>query len=464
MLKYTSILFCLLVCYSHSVFSQNMTRVKQNIQNLAAANMFGRGYVFEGEKKAALYIAQEFKNANIKAYPQKIKSSLVIKNKQEKKLATYFQPFSLPINTFPETPYLRIEFIDNDTTKNNTAPTYNITNLEAGKDFIIAPNSFGKTGNGKIYIVDTLLFSQNETAITNFLATNLTNKIVTYHSRFEKELYNLPTSLLRHWFSAQAFIKISPKLTMSLANAATMQPTFEVLDTKWELLTKQNTITEANFSITNKVIENYETQNVIGYLKGTSKTDSMIVFSAHYDHLGSLGKEVVFYGANDNASGISMLIELANYYSKNPPPCDIIFMAFGAEEAGLLGSKFFTENPLVDLSKIKLFINLDLVGTGDDGLGIVNATVFPKQYSNFENTNQQLGYFSKVIKRGKAANSDHYFFSEKGVPAFFIYTLGGTQAYHDIDDKAESLPLTKYDKLFELLVQWVGLETKSKTK
>jgi aminopeptidase YwaD len=139
-----------------------------------------------------------------------------------------------------------------------------------------------------------------------------------------------------------------------------------------------------------------------------------------------------------------------------------VFIAFGAEEAGLLGSKYFVENPPFDLSKIKLLVNLDLVGTGDDGLGIVNATVFPQQFAVFDRINQEKKYFSKFIKRGKAANSDHYFFTEKGVPSFFIYGLGGIQAYHDIDDKAATLPLTKYKEIFDIITEWIQQLTPKK--
>jgi aminopeptidase YwaD len=63
-----------------------------------------------------------------------------------------------------------------------------------------------------------------------------------------------------------------------------------------------------------------------------------------------------------------------------------------------------------------------------------------------------------VVKRGKAANSDHYFFSQKGVPAFFIYTNGTQKAYHDVHDKFETLPLSKYRELFKLLTLFVGAQ------
>jgi Zn-dependent M28 family amino/carboxypeptidase len=135
-------------------------------------------------------------------------------------------------------------------------------------------------------------------------------------------------------------------------------------------------------------------------------------------------------------------------------------MAFGAEEAGLIGSHFYTENPLFPLGQIKFLINLDLVGTGIDGATVVNGSVYKSDFQQLIKINQSKNLFSKINARGKAQNSDHYFFSEKGVKSFFIYLLGGIQAYHDVFDKAETLPLTHYKALFELLTSFTDCLTK----
>ncbi|MDQ6815507.1 MAG: M28 family peptidase, partial [Bacteroidota bacterium] len=121
-------------------------------------------------------------------------------------------------------------------------------------------------------------------------------------------------------------------------------------------------------------------------------------------------------------------------------------------EAGLLGSKYFTQHPLFPLKNIRFLLNLDLEGTGDKGITVVNATEYTKAFAALNAVNDSGHYLVKINPRGKAANSDHYWFSEKGVPAFFMYTLGGIKAYHDIFDKAETLPLTKYEDLFKLIV------------
>jgi len=207
--------------------------------------------------------------------------------------------------------------------------------------------------------------------------------------------------------------------------------------------------------IESRFCRKYRTQNIAGMIKGTQFPDSFIVFSAHYDHLGRMGRDTYFPGANDNASGISMLLNLAKHYSQNPPECSMLFIAFAGEEAGLMGSEFFVKHPLVPLHQIKFLLNMDLLGTGDEGMMVVNGEVFPDLFSKMDSINLQNNLIASLQKRGKARNSDHYWFTEKNVPSFFIYTMGGIKAYHDIFDKAETLPLTDYSDVFRLIIKFI---------
>ncbi|TAL58695.1 MAG: M20/M25/M40 family metallo-hydrolase [Bacteroidetes bacterium] len=207
-------------------------------------------------------------------------------------------------------------------------------------------------------------------------------------------------------------------------------------------------------SLSNKYIENYTSRNILGYIKGTQYTDSFIVFSAHYDHLGRMGKDIYFPGANDNASGCAMLLNLAKHYSQHPPEYSIVFMAFGAEEVGLLGSKHYVENPLFPLKQIKFLVNMDIMGTGEEGIKVVNATEHKKEFDALVKINEEKKLLPGIQPRGKAKNSDHYFFEEAGVKTFFIYTLGGIKAYHDIYDKPETLPLTEFEDILKLLTDF----------
>ena len=207
-------------------------------------------------------------------------------------------------------------------------------------------------------------------------------------------------------------------------------------------------------NIENDLVKNFKAANVCGIVRGTAKPDSIIFITAHYDHLGGMGKDTYFPGANDNASGISLLLNLAHYYAANPRPYSIGFICFAGEEAGLIGSKYFTEHPLLPLKNIRFLINTDLAGTGEEGITVVNATEFPKEFAMMNAVNDENKLLVKINSRGKAANSDHYFFTEKGVPAFFFYTMGGIKAYHDVFDKAETLPLNEHEDLFKLVVKF----------
>jgi Zn-dependent M28 family amino/carboxypeptidase len=244
-------------------------------------------------------------------------------------------------------------------------------------------------------------------------------------------------------------VKLQDKLTWSVAPEAA-DYSLVLVDKK--ALNGPPVSFKAN--IENKLIKDFKAANVCAVVKGTAKPDSMIFITAHYDHLGGMGADTYFPGANDNASGVSLLLNLAKYYAQHPQKYSIGFILFAGEEAGLIGSKYFTENPLVPLKNIRFLTNTDLAGTGEEGITVVNATEFPAAFAMMNAVNDEGKFLVKINARGKAANSDHYFFSEKGVPAFFFYTLGGIKAYHDVFDKAATLPLNEHEHLFKLMIRF----------
>lgn len=246
-------------------------------------------------------------------------------------------------------------------------------------------------------------------------------------------------------------LNLRKKLTYSVSNK---QGLYAEIDLNKELFKEIPNNIELN--IQSNILPNFLSNNIACKIKGTSKTDSLIVFSAHYDHLGGIGKSVYFPGANDNASGVSFLLNLIKYYSLNPPKYTTVFIFFAGEEAGLLGSKYFVEQQKQHLSKIKFLVNLDLLGTGNEGIMVVNGSVFEKEFNLLTQINTSNNYLSTIKKRGKASNSDHYWFTEAGVPAFFIYTLGGVQAYHDVFDVEKTLPLTEYVDVFKLITTFIS--------
>lgn len=307
---------------------------------------------------------------------------------------SFFQDYSYSVNTFPDKMNLSINGIV----------------LQAGKDFIVAAESKGITAIGTLKKVDSAQF------------VDVAHNVI---------------------------VKLKDKLTMDISQEVAEYTLIEI-----DKNALQSNPINYEADITNKFIKKFKAQNICGIVKGTKQPDSVIIITAHYDHLGGLGANEYFPGANDNASGVSLLLNLARYYAKNPQAYSIGFILFSGEEAGLLGSKYFTENALIDLQKIKFLINTDLAGTGVDGITVVNATEFKKEFELVQNINNQYHYLTAVNSRGKAANSDHYWFTEKGVPSFFIYTLGGIKAYHDVFDKAATLPLNEHEDLFKLIVEF----------
>lgn len=417
MIFFRKLLLTFSICHlTSSIFSQEVyTYARKIVDTMASESMHGRGYVNGGDSIAANYLKNEFLRIGLKSFGN-----------------DYYQRLSFAINTFPNKVLVQI----------------NGKELIGGKDYIIFAHSPTSSGDYKIVKADDHL-AQNKNKFKKFLKQDFSNKVVLVNDtgKQTKELYGI----LGNDIHAKGIISLKDKLTLSMSQTANDYPIIEILRTSLLVEPKQ-----IAFDIKTKFIPNHQSQNVIGYIPGSVYPDSFIIYSAHYDHLGHMGKDVYFPGANDNASGCAMLLNLANYYSKpeNKPKYSIAFMAFCGEEVGLLGSKYYTENPLFPLKNIKFVFNMDIMGTGEEGITVVNGTIFKNEFDKLKEINTQNNFIKEVKIRGKSANSDHYFFSEKGVKAFFIYSMGGIKAYHDIYDRAETLPLNEFENMFKLITKF----------
>lgn len=407
---FASLIFIYVLLFTHLVFAQQ-DDARKVITELSSEKYFGRGYLKHGDKKAAHFIKKRFCKLGLKPVDDK-----------------WFQHFTHPVNRFPK----------------NVSLTTDTKTWIPGKEFLIHHQSPSANGTWPVAWADSaeIISSLNNDFDSCYVITRQV------FSKLQKEI----TSLLFKRKKNVLVILEPHKLTWSVGTSVFNIPVIEVYDSLFSRQTKSITVhADAEFNA------EYNSKNVIGIITGNKIPDSLIVITAHYDHLGGMGNKTFFPGANDNASGVAMLLSLAEYFTKqeNRQPYSILFIAFAGEEAGLQGSKYYTEHPLLPLSKIRFLINLDLLGTGDEGIMVVNATEFERDFSILQSINDTAKYVSNVGKRGKAKNSDHYYFSEKGVPAFFIYTLGGVTWYHDVMDKSETLPLTKYNNVFQLLKSFI---------
>lgn len=200
-----------------------------------------------------------------------------------------------------------------------------------------------------------------------------------------------------------------------------------------------------------KYCENYRSQNVVGYVPGV--IDSMIVFTAHYDHCGTMGDEIYFPGAHDNASGTAAVLDLAKMTANKKPYYTYVFMLFSGEESGLKGSRYAAENPVVDLSKVILLCNIDMFCGGDEGMMVFNAKSDATKpfFEKLSNLNNESHAALEIIPRDNSANSDHYWFSNY-CPSIFILTKGHPYGgYHEPSDKCKSCGLGHYNDFISLI-------------
>jgi hypothetical protein len=204
--------------------------------------------------------------------------------------------------------------------------------------------------------------------------------------------------------------------------------------------------------------------NLIGFLD--NHVDQAIIIGAHYDHLG-LGENgssldanpqgKIHNGADDNASGVAGLIELARHFAKNrtKEKFNFVFIAFSGEELGLFGSKYFTEHPTVDLSKVDYMINLDMIGRLDPTTkalavsGTGTSVVWENQLKKLSNDDLRIKTDSAGI-----GPSDHTSFYLKNIPVLHFFT-GSHNDYHKPSDDWQKINFVGEKNVLDFIIRLV---------
>ena len=213
-------------------------------------------------------------------------------------------------------------------------------------------------------------------------------------------------------------------------------------------------------------------ENVLGYMEGTDKKDELLVLTAHYDHIGIV-KDQINNGADDDGSGTSAILELAEAFSLaaengNRPRRSILFMTVSGEEKGLLGSQFYTENPLYPLENTIVNLNIDMIGRIDkkyqsreDSTHYVYLIGSDKLSSELhkisEGTNTSLDqitldytYNDENDPNRFYYRSDHYNFAKNQIPVIFYFT-GVHVDYHKPTDDVYKIKFDKTAKISRLI-------------
>ncbi|HEY2800111.1 MAG TPA: M28 family peptidase [Chthoniobacterales bacterium] len=185
----------------------------------------------------------------------------------------------------------------------------------------------------------------------------------------------------------------------------------------------------ADFTLQNKIHE-FKSHNVVGKIEGSdpAKKNEYVIYSAHWDHLGrdpKLKGDQIYNGALDNASGVASILEIAQAFTKlpQPPPRSILFLATTAEEAGLLGTKYYAEHPLYPLDHTLADINIDIVNAWGKSRDIEDISYGNSTLDQlFAQAAQRQGRVAKPDsepEKGMFFRADHFELSKLGVPALY---------------------------------------------
>jgi hypothetical protein len=197
---------------------------------------------------------------------------------------------------------------------------------------------------------------------------------------------------------------------------------------------------------------NYKLKNILAVLKGKNPkfSDEYVVISAHYDHGGEKNGKI-YYGADDNASGVALMLELAKYFSRNRTERSLLFAAFTAEEHGRIGSKhFISQLKQEEIKKINAAINLDTIGRLHNAKVIIlNANSSDKWMHIFRGAGFVTGVETEPVQQN-LDSSDQMSFIEKGVPGVQIFT-GAYADFHKPTDTADKIDINGIVKIGELV-------------
>lgn len=205
-------------------------------------------------------------------------------------------------------------------------------------------------------------------------------------------------------------------------------------------------------------------RNVVGFLD--NQAEQTIVIGAHYDHLGkgyqagSLtpdSQNVIHNGADDNASGVAGLIELARHFADNKvkEKYNFLFIAFSGEELGLLGSKFFVDHPTIPMESVAMMVNMDMIGRLDESKGVtIGGWGTSPEWGRLIPALAKKNNLKYAVDSSGIGPSDHTSFYLKEKPVLFFFT-GVHSDYHKPSDDTEKINAAGEQKILQLIVDIV---------
>ncbi|WP_257657327.1 M28 family peptidase [Parapedobacter lycopersici] len=464
---------------------------KAHLTTLASAAFEGRGTGEEGGEKAAAYLAEEFRKLGLTGPVS----------------GSYYQPVELTRNVAKGE--LRIngtEFTNGkdfyliapgpETTVNTREIVfigYGISDAKyddlngvdiAGKVVLVINDGEPMDARGRSLITGTDAPSEWATSRTKRLqnvlskqpklvlavSNGLAEALARMGGQTTRPRITLAEDRTQQNAATTAVANISPEMADAL-----LQQARTTLGTLTKKITRRKKSQSATFAVTDfsatfgSSSEPFTSNNVLGYLEGTDLKNELLVISAHYDHEGNQDGEI-FFGADDNASGTTGVLEVARAFAKakaegHGPRRSILFIGFTAEEKGLLGSNYYGQHPVFPLENTVVNLNMDMIGRIDDKhlqgnhnyVHVIGADKLSSELhainekANATYTQMELDYMYNDPRDPMRIyyRSDQYNFAKYGIPVIFYFS-GLHPDYHtpaDTPDKINFEMLTKRAKL-----------------
>lgn len=295
-----------------------------------------------------------------------------------------------------------------------------------------------------------------------YRSSNLESYLTKYKHQYEKARMKLKEDVEKDPFYSVVLTKIA-------ANKVLEANGFNIKKLEKKGLGKYQSFSSAFTLEINKPSQELTSENVLAYIPGEEYKDELIVITAHYDHIG-MHDSLIFNGADDDGSGTSALLEIAEAFmlakkNGNGPKRSILIMPVSGEEKGLLGSKYYTNNPVFPLGKTVCNLNVDMIGRYDEAhindSNYVYLIGSDKLSSELHDLSERVNSTYTKIGLDYTFNdendpnrfyyrSDHYNFAKNNIPVIFYFN-GVHEDYHKSTDTVEKIDFSKMERISRLI-------------
>lgn len=486
---YLLFLFLNLSLYAQVEIKADYEKARNHVYILASDSMQGRKTGEKGQKMAAEYIANHFKEYNING----INSDSCINQ--------YYQEFAL----FKNFAFIKMPSRDKSLTihkvlKNDFLAFGNFNKKSLTNSTLVSHDEFGNCTDTSAFLLisaDHLAEGLRQMHVRNIKCGNKKFFIQIPDKEFSEISKSYPEGsyFLHNENDSYTYSRFYDSTPDTNLNTDKIQFLFDIKNYAPEI---KLIIVSSNFfnenHISNHFSTNYKipasnidftlnqpnffdtlfTENVVGYIKGKTNPSEVVVIGAHYDHVG-YNETGIFYGADDNASGTAALIEIARMYSENIklgnyPEQTVYFIAFTAEEMGLLGSEYFVQNPVFNLDSCKIMINMDMIGRPIRSTNnnyhvyyLLSGKNKAKTHRNLRSLKKGIPKFDLVRNPGLIqkvlynSGSDHYRFSKRGIKTIVFFTDKHND-YHKITDTPEKIDFKNLEAIINLVFKYSFFE------